>query len=355
LRRVIILVIEGTVRLEGEDLKPIALLLCAVICLSFSAEAEAALYGATASGSPGELYVLDSTSGAVLQDVGPLNDSLNTNYPITGLAFNPYTGVLYGSTATLAAVPGHLVTIDPASALVTDVGSFNLTIGTLSDLAFDPAGKLYGIASKNGPQLYSVDRSTGQATEIGSSGMVSTEGGGLAVSPTNVFFATPRSTLFGTYNSTTGAFTNIANPAKPAGGGAYAALAFDGSVLYGINSGPSSPPPIHLVTFDTTTGAVTDIGASVSALDAIAFQTGLIGDFNHNNTVDAPDYVAWRKSLGTTYIASDYNVWRSHFGQNAGSGAGSSVTALVPEPATWMLLLVACVGLRRRILSSRQT
>jgi hypothetical protein len=36
--------------------------------------------------------------------------------------------------------------------------------------------------------------------------------------------------------------------------------------------GPGSPPPTHIVTINTATGAVTDIGASVNSLDAIAFK-----------------------------------------------------------------------------------
>ena len=76
----------------------------------------------------------------------------------------------------------------------------------------------------------------------------------------------------GTYDRATVAFTNITNPDKPAGGGAYAALDFDRSGrLFGLNSGPGTPPPTHLVTIDPTTGAVIDHGPSVLALDAIAF------------------------------------------------------------------------------------
>src|SRR5438270_9303205 len=131
-------------------------LLFVVSSFALSVRAEAALFGATASGTSGELYTLDPATGAVVQDIGPLNDSASTNYPITGLAFNPYTGVLYGSTGTKASPPGELVSIDPATALVTVIGSFNLADGTLSDLAFDNAGNLYGISSRFGPQLYSV-------------------------------------------------------------------------------------------------------------------------------------------------------------------------------------------------------
>jgi hypothetical protein len=163
---------------------------------------------------------------------------------------------------------------------VTVIGSFNAgptnasgTPATMADLSFDSTGKLYGVASIGGPQLYSINLATGQATVIGSTGLTSTSGGGVEISPTGTIFGTPTASRFGTYDGVTGAFTNIANPDKPAGGGAYGALTFIGNTLYGLNVGPGSPPPTHLVTINTTTGAVTDIGASPNSLDAIAFRS----------------------------------------------------------------------------------
>jgi hypothetical protein len=236
------------------------------------------LYAATSAGGPGELYIIDQATGVVVQDVGPLNDALSTNYPITGLAFSPITGVLYGSTGNAGSVDARLVTINPATALVTDIGPFNAgpvntsgTPATMADIAFDSSGNLYGVGSIGGPQLYSINIATGQATVIGSTGLTSTSGGGLAISPTGVFNGTPTSTRFGTYNSVTGAYTNIAAPTRPVGG-AYAALAYDGNTLYGLDLGPGPDLFTHLVTIDPATGAVTDIGQSVSSLDAIAFQ-----------------------------------------------------------------------------------
>jgi hypothetical protein len=246
--------------------------------IAAQADAQSTLYGSTASGGPGELFILNPASGAVAQDIGPLNDALGVNYGITGLAFHPTTGVLYGSVANNnPATRAQLVTIDPVTARVTVIGPFNVgnpgpIPATMSDLAFTPSGGLFGVGSQGGPQLYSINTATGQATLVGNSGLTSTAGGGLAVSPSGVFYGTPTASSFGTYDPTTGAFTNITNPAKPVGG-AYAALAFgDGGVLYGLNSGPGPMPPTHLVTFDLTTGAVTDLGASVTSLDAIAFR-----------------------------------------------------------------------------------
>jgi hypothetical protein len=238
------------------------------------------LYGATASGGPGRLYVLDPATGAQVQDVGPLNDAAGTNYPITGLAFHPTTGVLYGSTGNNpTATSARFVSINPLTAQVTVIGEFDAgptnTSGveaTMADLAFDAAGNLFGLGSIGGPQLYSINIATGKATVIGNSGLTSTTGGGLGISPVGGgAFGTPTASRYGTYDLTTGVYTNITNPAKPGGGGSYAALDFNGSVLYGLNSAPGTPPPTFLVTIDPLTGAVTNVGQSVNSLDAIAF------------------------------------------------------------------------------------
>jgi hypothetical protein len=83
---------------------------------------------------------------------------------------------------------------------------------------------------------------------------------------------------------------------------------------------------------------------------------GLPGDFNEDGAVDAADYVAWRKGLGTTYTQTDYDVWRAHFGQTAGSGStgyghrdsglgasSESLSAAIPEPGGLFLLCAAAI------------
>jgi hypothetical protein len=258
-----------------------SLTLALVVFVVSAPHADAAtLYGATASGSPGDLYKLDLATGASLDHVGPLNDAAGTNYPITGLAFHPVTRVLYGSTGNNPdTTAGLFVRIDPATALVTVIGPFNAgptnssgTPATMADLAFDKSGNLYGVGSIGGPQLYSINVNTGQANVIGNSGLSSTSGGGLAISSAGTFYGTPTPSRYGTYDPGTGAYTDITNPTKPGGGGAYAALEFDPTtgVLYGLNSAPGSPPPTFLATIDPPTGNVTSVGQSVDAIDAIA-------------------------------------------------------------------------------------
>jgi hypothetical protein len=246
--------------------------------MSLAAPAGAAtLYASSAAGGPGELYILNPANGAVLQDVGPLNDAAAVNYGITGLAVSPTTGILYGSTANnVPATAARLVSINPASGRVTVIGAFNVpsagTPPTMGDLAFDAAGNLYGVGTTGGPQLYTINLATGQATVVGSTGLTSTEGGSLAVSPSGVFYGGPTSSRFGTYNPVTGAYTNITNPVEPVGG-AFAAFDFDpAGVLYGLDLGPDTAgKPTHLATINPSNGAVTDLGASVAQLDAIAF------------------------------------------------------------------------------------
>ncbi len=82
----------------------------------------------------------------------------------------------------------------------------------------------------------------------------------------------------------------------------------------------------------------------------------LPGDFNTDGIVDAADYTVWRNGLGSLYTTDDYAVWKSHFGESAGSGAAAIVsdrTAAVPEPGSLPILLIAVIlGLSRPLLLS---
>jgi hypothetical protein len=64
------------------------------------------------------------------------------------------------------------------------------------------------------------------------------------------------------------------------------------------------------------------------------------GDFNHDGTVDAADYLVWRKTDGTQL---GYNTWRTHFGVSL--PPAQVVASAVPEPAAIVLLVVALTAL----------
>jgi T5SS/PEP-CTERM-associated repeat protein len=69
--------------------------------------------------------------------------------------------------------------------------------------------------------------------------------------------------------------------------------------------------------------------------------SALPGDYNGNGTVDAADYVVWRKTDGTQ---PGYDTWRTHFGETVGTAGDSPSQAAVPEPATLMVLIFAAAG-----------
>ncbi|MEO5802738.1 MAG: hypothetical protein ABIR24_04350 [Verrucomicrobiota bacterium] len=324
-------------------------LLCALI-VTFGLTSPSAnagiLYASTAAGAAGELYIINSANGAMVQDVGPLNDSSSVNYPMTGLAFHPSSGVLYGSTGnSVVSTAAKLVTINPNTCLVTVIGSFNAgpvngsgTPATMADLAFDNAGNLYGVGSIGGPQLYTINISTGQATLVGPTGLTSTTGGGLAVNSAGFFYGSPTATRFGTYNSTSGAFSNIAAPAPTPALSGYATFAFDeNDVLFSINLAPAGVT--HLVTFNLATGVNTDLGASVTSLDAIAFQTfpklAIALAVSNQVTVRWPDFAGYNLEYKTNLTSG---VWQTNAVTPTLNNGTNSVTLPIDSAAKFFRL-----------------
>lgn len=125
---------------------------------------------------------------------------------------------------------------------------------------------------------------------------------------------------------------------------------------------------VHQVTLDTSTpgiksGVITVQSSSPMAKDALqmfsvnfeVLSNALLGDYNKDGTIDAADYVVWRsnpESLDNdatpeSVSIEDYEYWRDHFGEMlSGEGAGN-VHAAVPEPSTWLMLLVGVCLLPR--------
>jgi hypothetical protein len=70
---------------------------------------------------------------------------------------------------------------------------------------------------------------------------------------------------------------------------------------------------------------------------------GVPGDYNGNGKVDMADYVVWRKMFQRGFAeVEDYQFWRRSFGRTTPLGSA------VPEPATWLLALLALPLMRRR-------
>jgi probable HAF family extracellular repeat protein len=82
-------------------------------------------------------------------------------------------------------------------------------------------------------------------------------------------------------------------------------------------------------------------GKTEAWLAHIEVEPTLPGDFNLDGTVNAADYVVWRKTDGTQF---GYDTWRAHFGQSFfGSGVDVSVSLGVPESASLTLLAIGCL------------
>lgn len=89
--------------------------------------------------------------------------------------------------------------------------------------------------------------------------------------------------------------------------------------------------------------------------------TGITGDYNANDVIDAADYGLWRKNantgnvlindpIGGTIGAPQYSQWRTRYGQGS-AGSGSVVsTAAVPEPlsAIQVMLVSVMLSIRHR-------
>ena len=98
--------------------------------------------------------------------------------------------------------------------------------------------------------------------------------------------------------------------------------------------------------YDDGPGGMSD-GHRAFVLDASSLVSipAIPGDFNHDGTVDAADYVVWRKGVGVAPTPENYNLWRTNFGQPSGSGSVASANSNVPEPTTLVMLIVAAVGI----------
>jgi GH25 family lysozyme M1 (1,4-beta-N-acetylmuramidase) len=88
------------------------------------------------------------------------------------------------------------------------------------------------------------------------------------------------------------------------------------------------------------------------------------GDYDHKGTVDASDYIVWRKEMSlpsaqynaysvvflgadgdfsNNVDAADYTYWRSRFGQVVSGSGAALAESVVPEPAGFVLALAASV------------
>lgn len=223
-----------------------------------------------------DLYIVDSTTGNVVQDIGPIG------FAVTGLAINPVTGILYGVTSERSrSAPRSLITIDTGTGLGSLVGPLGLRSGDpITDITFlGPV--LYGW-SKSG-ELYTISLTTGTATLVGNSGLGEGNGGGLAENPSGT-------AMYVTPEPADGGRIFLVNPADgsvtPAGTLDSAdavpifALAFNASgVLYGSmerQRGRNSVGVLITINLTTNPGQITEIGLINQAGDPLVSPDAIV-------------------------------------------------------------------------------
>jgi hypothetical protein len=141
----------------------------------------------------------------------------------------------------------------------------------------------------------------------------------------------------------------------------------------GLLADPGQPLDwLEFTFFNTNAQAGVDSEFFIRSIEIVgAAPPGVPGDYNNDGTVNAADYVIWRKKLGTTFqlpnevsgvtpgsvTQEDYTAWRARFGNTSGAGSGATVSA-VPEPSTFASVLMAiasfcAIGFRRLWRSNR--
>jgi glucose/arabinose dehydrogenase len=156
------------------------------------------------------------------------------------------------------------------------------------------------------------------------------------------FFADEVSGHVWSMNTSTFAVTNIDNMITP--------LPNNGTISGPASFAEDSVGNIYIVAYNS--GGVFKINTTQL----------LTGDYNADGTVNAADYIVWRKSFGsTTNLAADgnhnnmidngdYTVWQNNFGttvHTTGLGAGTTI----PEPAVVAIVMqgaLIAAGWRRR-------
>jgi PEP-CTERM motif len=252
----------------------------------------ATLYGSTAGpDGTGSLYILDPADGSVISTVGAFMDAFGSQFAVTGLAFDPVTGVLYGSTSNKSSTaPQSLIAINPLTAQVTVIGSFNIDFHgepqTMADITFTPDGTLYGWAEPYDDDLYTINPATGEADLVGDSGLETT-GSGLASNAAGILYFTGTGDTYfddspdglnpqdeGTLLTISAADGSVSSTDILSGGTnnlvPINALAFNGPTLYGIINDRNHQGWL-LTAIDTATGDIDILGQTIDRMDGLAF------------------------------------------------------------------------------------
>jgi hypothetical protein len=236
-------------------------------------------------------------------------------------------------------------------------GQLNLTGGTLRARSIEVNTARFNVFSWTG----------GRIELQNAIGPITNNGGVLA--PTNIAAGEPISTL-----AFTGDYTQLAGQLEMQLAGTEKGAQYDHFQLTGAaNLGgmltvllASGFVPQIGDSFELIEGAA--INGTFSSLNLPAIDPGEMwqlnyglntvvlslltaGDSNGDGTVNAADYILWRRNDGTP---AGYNTWRANFGRTAVTGTLTDVAAPEPASACTMMIGTLAIMLRARLRPKRR-
>jgi Ca2+-binding RTX toxin-like protein len=217
------------------------------------------LYGADGSGNEATtLYTINPADGTKIATIGLIG------FLVTGLAVDPTTGQLYGSTGNADDVGGALIKVDKVTGIGSLIGDGEIVDGCdsgMSDLTFTTDGQLWGWSTCN-ETLVKINKVTGDGEEIGTG--ISGSGNGFAADPDDdTLWLTPDDDdgQYYTVDKATGDVTSEGTLDGDNDGNINAlAWSCDGETLYGNALIETGPGPREFITINTATDHITVLG-----------------------------------------------------------------------------------------------
>jgi hypothetical protein len=251
---------------------------------SCSSAPSSTLYGVDGSGqnpNPAHLYILNSGTGTKISPVG-----LVGGFNVTGMAFHPTTGILYGTTGGKGSHPQSLITIDTSTGVGTLLGTVTDSGNPLimPDIAFRSDGRLYGSSGNDG-NIHRVDISscngttdtTCSAVTVGISGLGASAGNGLAFDRADhLFLFRNGDKSYFQMDPDSGQVISQINFSNPSGlSSALNAAKFDENGILFASRFNSRGSPADLIAVDLSNNNIISTGQNnpdMSFMDAIAFK-----------------------------------------------------------------------------------